>query len=262
MAPDDSDPDFLDRLPIDPCTDRPLKPRAQPGYYPGFSTLGQQRFWDAATREVIRKRVHEIPPIRFFDDTQARRMDVICAHLLPQDDRDAAHRVPILPFIDERLHEGRTPGYRFESMPPDGDAYRLGLEAIEQIARANYDRGFCELSWREQEDLLKSIHDARPMRGADEIWKRMPVARYWALVLQDCVEVYYAHPFAWDEIGFGGPAYPRAYMRLERGEPEPWEVEEARYAFALPPRYWVSDPQEDEIAAHSEHPVAGQGGTH
>ena len=54
------------------------------------------------------------------------------------------------------------------------------------------------------------------------------------LLLQDCVNVYYSHPWAWDEIGFGGPAYPRAYMRLERGEPEPWEKDEKRYEWSAP----------------------------
>ncbi len=98
-----------------------------------------------------------------------------------------------------------------------------------------YGRAFLALSWREQDELLKSIHDAKPMAGAEEIWERMPVQRYWALLVQDCLEVYYAHPWAWDEIGFGGPAYPRAYMRLERGEPEPWEVEERRYEWEAPP---------------------------
>ena len=85
------------------------------------------------------------------------------------------------------------------------------------------------------------------MPGAEEIWQRMPMHRYWGLVVQDCVEMYYAHPWAWDEIGFGGPAYPRAYMRLERGEPEPWEVEEQRYEWGAPP-VAVSDPAEQEIA--------------
>jgi hypothetical protein len=80
-------------------------------------------------------------------------------------------------------------------------------------------------------------------------------------VVQDCVEIYYGHPWAWDEIGFGGPAYPRGYMRLERGEPEPWEVEEKRYAWQAPADS-VSDPKEADIAAHSEHPAAGQGGSH
>ena len=46
------------------------------------------------------------------------------------------------------------------------------------------------------------------------------------MIMSDAIDAYYAHPWAWDEIGFGGPAYPRAYTRLERGEPEPWEVEE------------------------------------
>ncbi|MGI8437236.1 MAG: gluconate 2-dehydrogenase subunit 3 family protein [Chthoniobacterales bacterium] len=252
-----------DRLPFDPATDQPLPATAQPGYYPGFSTLGQQAFWDAATREVVRQRVEETPPIRFFNEDEAKFMGIVCDHLLPQDDRDLAHRVPILPYIDERLFLGKTPGYRFASMPPDGDAYRLGLHAIKQMAQANYQRKFLELTWREQEDLLKSIHDAKPMPGAEEIWeKQMPIQRYFALVLQDCAEMYYSHPWAWDEVGFGGPAYPRAYMRLERGEAEPWEVEEKRYEWAMPPNEWVSDPKEEEIAAHSELPAAGQGGSH
>lgn len=260
--PNESNSTPRERLLLDEHTLQPLEPKAQPGYYPGFSTLAQQKFWDAATREVVRKRVEETPALRFFNDEDARRMQVICDHLLPQDDRDAAHRIPVLPYIDERLFLGKTPGYRFESMPPDGEAYRLGLRAIEQMAQANYERDFLQLTWRQQEDLLKSIHDAKPLPGAEEIWKQMPLHRYFALVLQDCVEMYYAHPWAWDEIGFGGPAYPRAYTRLERGEPEPWEVEEERYDWVARPEVWVSDPEEEEIAAHKSHPPAGQGGTH
>ena len=54
------------------------------------------------------------------------------------------------------------------------------------------------------------------------------------LLVQDCVEAYYSHPWAWDEIGFGGPSYPRGYMRLERGEAETWESEEKRYDWQAP----------------------------
>ena len=28
------------------------------------------------------------------------------------------------------------------------------------------------------------------------------------------MEAFYSHPWAWNEIGFGGPAYPQGYMRL------------------------------------------------
>jgi hypothetical protein len=42
------------------------------------------------------------------------------------------------------------------------------------------------------------------------------------------VTAFYAHPWAWNEIGFGGPGYPRGYMRLGADQREPWEGEEAR----------------------------------
>ncbi len=88
----------------------------------------------------------------------------------------------------------------------------------------------------------------------------MPVERFWMLLVQDCVEAYYSHPFAWDEIGFGGPAYPRGYMRLERGEAEPWEVEEQRYEWTAPETS-VSD-RFTPVGGKDEHHGGPQGGTH
>ena len=57
-------------------------------------------------------------------------MKAIVDRILPQDDRDAStrdsHRAA---WIDERLAAGRIDGYRYEDMPPDGEAHRLGLRA-------------------------------------------------------------------------------------------------------------------------------------
>jgi len=38
----------------------------------------------------------------------------------------------------------------------------------------------------------------------------------------------YAHPAAWAEIGFAGPAYPRGYKNIGVGKLEPFEVPDAR----------------------------------
>ncbi len=233
--------------------------RPQPGYYPGFRTLDQRKFWDAHTREVILDRVNNVPPVRFFTAEEARVMEAICRHILPQDDRPADTRIPILPWIDKRLHEKSGDGYRYEDMPPDGEAYRLALQAIDEIAHHLHGRAFLDIGDRAQDELLEMIHDGEPPAGR-RIWERMPVERFWMLLVQDCIDAYYSHPLAWDEIGFGGPAYPRAYMRLERGEPEPWEVEEERYDWSAP-EHSVSD-KFTHVGGKAEHHGGPQGGTH
>jgi Gluconate 2-dehydrogenase subunit 3 len=222
------------RLPVDAKTGQLLPPRAQPGYYQGFQTLSQQAFWDEATRKVVLARVEQVPPIRFFSAEEVQLMQAVCDRLLPQDDRDEEYKIPVVNYIDDRLYHRRIDGYRFEDMPQDHEAHRLGLQAIEAIAHHLFHRPFIQLEPQEQDQALQTIHDGTPPAG-EEIWQKMPVTRYWMLLMQDAIEGYYAHPYAWDEVGFGGPAYPRGYMRLEGGKPEPWEVEEQRYDWKAPP---------------------------
>jgi hypothetical protein len=246
-------------LPTNPRTGEPLAPRAQPGYYPGFSTLRQQAFWDEATRNVVLERVQHTPPIRFFSPEEAQLMESVCARILPQDDRDEAHIIPIVCRIDERLYAGRIDGYRYEDMPPDGEAHRLGLRAIEAIAQHLYGVAFVELGPGEQERVLATIHDGEPP-AAEDIWQRMSVSRYWMLLVQDCIEAYYSHPYAWDEIGFGGPAYPRGYVRLENGLPESWEVNERRYEWRAPS--WAISGEYQPMGGGDTAATPGQEGTH
>jgi len=236
-----------------------VKQRKQPGYYPGFQTLSQRNFWDAATRTLIEERVHNVPPIRFFTAEELPLMNAVCGRILPQDDRLPDLRIPIVNYIDERLFENRISGYRYEDMPIDREAHRLGLQAIEATAQALHGEAFVPLDPMKQDLVLKSIHDGKKL-AARVIWDRMSIDRYWQLLVGDCVGAYYAHPWAWDEIGFGGPAYPRAYMRLEGGMPEPWEVDERRYDWSAPATS-ISDVYEETGAgSHGTH--QGQGGTH
>lgn len=220
-------------FPTNPNTRMPIRDVEQPGYYPGFSTLGQQKQWDKTTRDVVVKRVSSEWEIRFFNPSESALLQAIIERLIPQDDRTDERTISILPVIDERLYKNELNGFRYEDMPPDRDAYHLGLRAITEMADERFHQPFVELDVYCQELLLKSLHDGQP-DPAHPIWKQMPVHRFWGLLMEDCVTAYYSHPWAWDEIGFGGPAYPRAYMRLENGLPEPWEKDEARYEWAAP----------------------------
>lgn len=242
----------------DPRTGNPIPPRQQPGYYPNYHTLSQRKYWDAATRQVVEDRVYNVPKIRFFNEIELLTMTAVADRIMPQDDRLPEFRIPIVNYIDDRLFENRIDGYRFENMPPDRDAYRLGLQAIDDMAREVYSKPFVDLQPMQQDHLLKAIHAGKP--AADhQIWKKMSVERFWHLLVQDCVAEYYAHPWAWDEIGYGGPAYPRAYTRLENGQPEPWEEDEERYEWEGPPNS-LSD--QFELLPTDTHSVSGQGGTH
>lgn len=247
-------------MPTDPRTGDPIAPMSQPGYYPGYSTLRQKSFWDAETRSLVLERINKVPAIRFFSPSESELMRQVCEHIIPQSDRDAARRISIVNFVDNRLFENRIDGYRYQNMPRDQEAYRLGLQAIDQIANRLHGCGFCRLNSLDQDRILKSLHDGKP-EAEHEIWNRLPLHRFWMLLVQDCVEVYYAHPWAWDEIGYGGPAYPRGYMRLEHGEPEPWEVDERRYEWDAPADS-VSDVPEAVGGWIGHEATPGQGGTH
>ncbi len=38
--------------------------------------------------------------------------------------------------------------------------------------------------------------------------------------------MYYSHPLAWNEIGYGGPSSPRGHVRKWEGGVDPWEAQE------------------------------------
>lgn len=232
----------------------------QPGYYPGFSTLAQKKTWDEATQHTVMQRVTQMPPVRFFTEAEAEVLKAVLDRVLPQDDRAEEQTIALLPSIDQRLFKNELNGYRFEDMPPDQEAYRMALRAIDEMAVKRFGGVFAELPVHRQELLLQSLHDGKP-DPEHAVWKQMPVKRFWALLMEDAVTAYYSHPWAWDEIGFGGPAYPRGYMRLEEGEPEPWEEDESRYEWNAPADT-VSDSEEPPGSGDGRQSHPGQGGTH
>jgi hypothetical protein len=232
----------------------------QPGYYPGWNVMTQQAFWDQATRDVVEQRLATPAPIRFFTPLEAVTLAAVLDRVLPQDDRQAEQRIPLLSVLDERLFTNRIDGYRYEDMPGDQKAYQWGLEAIDAMALECYGITFAELTVTSQEMLLQSLHDGSPL-AAKDLWKRMNVERFWTMLLSDACTAYYAHPLAWNEVGFGGPAYPRGYMRLEEGEAEPWEFAEKRYEWAAPADT-LSDRPEAQGKTGGEQTHQGQAGTH
>ena len=80
----------------DPQTKRELPPREQPGYYPGFSTMAQKPHWEEATTKTIEDRLQEKALLKFFTAEEAPLMKALLDRVMPQEDRDEAHQIPLL----------------------------------------------------------------------------------------------------------------------------------------------------------------------
>ena len=70
---------------------------------------------------MVLDRVANDPPIRFFDEREARTLRAFCDVVTGQ---DSEPRIPVLEMVDAKLHAGRLDGYRHHDMPPDPETWR------------------------------------------------------------------------------------------------------------------------------------------
>jgi hypothetical protein len=152
--------------------------------------------------------------LRFFDEREETTARPLVDRLLAQ---DGEARVPVLEMVDARLAEGRGFGYRYADMPEDGRAWRASLRGLDLEARAQHECTFAELAPQQQIDLLEGV------RSAKEEWHGLNGKRLFSLWMTYCCDAFYSHPFAFNEIGFPGPAYPRGYKNLGLARREPFE---------------------------------------
>jgi hypothetical protein len=194
-------------------------PGGQGDRFPGFDVLDQIGTWDAVTAGVVLARLGPPPALRFFDPAEEAIARPLLDQLL---DQRGEPRVPVLEMIDARLAEAQTDGWHYEDLPEDGQAWRETLRALDADAQKSFGRGFAQLSWAEQSQLVGAVQQL-----GDQAWHGLPAARVWSLWTRYAATAFYAHPWAWNEIGFGGPAYPRGYKNLGLDRREEWEVPDA-----------------------------------
>ena len=207
------------------------------GRFPGYDVLDEVRRWDQVTAGVVLARLDPFPDHSFFTPTEFATLDALCDALLAQREEP---RVPVARMVDQRLALGETDGWFYEDMPPDGEAWRRTLAFLDDDARAAHGRPFGDLAPEDQADLVQAVQDAEDYHG-------LPAKHVWSLWTRYACAAFYSHPWAWNEIGFGGPAYPRGYKAMGVGQRERWEraeqdatdpvpwaarVEEARRAHA------------------------------
>jgi hypothetical protein len=183
------------------------------GRYPQYDVLATTEHWDSKTRTVVLERVAKTPPIRFFDEREALTLRAFCDVVMGQ---DCEPRIPVLEMIDEKLYAGRLDGFRFHDMPPDPQTWREVAASLDETAQLEGAADFAAASSERQHEIVERF-------SKGELEWDLPVTHAWEVVMRMVLSAFYAHPWAWNEIGFGGPAYPRGFARLGADQREHWE---------------------------------------
>ena len=196
--------------------------------YPGYDVLSKRNSpsWNEQTRQVIDERLAIEPEThRFFTDGEWPILKALAERMLPQPDARPM-RIPVAALVDDKMHKNSGDGYRPASLPTMRDAWRRGLAALDDEAWTLHGRPFTELDGAAQDGLIRAMQEGE-LTGA--AWQGMPSKDFFShRVMPDLVKSYYAHPTAWSEIGFGGPASPRGYVRMDYNRRDGWEAAEAK----------------------------------
>lgn len=200
---------------------RPVESR-----FPDYDVLSKRlsSSWNDKTREVVTRRIAVSAEPRFFSPDEFQIIRAVAARIVPQP--RARPPIPVAALVDEKLHQHKEDGYRPAGMAREGEAWRIGLNALDVEAKHAYAARFHELSDHDQDTLL-----ARMEKGdlKDPAWGSMGSDTFFKMrMARDIVLAYYAHPTAWSEIGWGGPASPRGYVRMDFDERDPWEAAEVK----------------------------------
>jgi hypothetical protein len=198
------------------------------GRFDGYDVLSQANHWDQVTQGVVLRRLGPPAPLRFFTETEGAIARALLDRLLGQED---GPRIDLLADIDSRLALEMTDGWHYADLPLDGPAWRQTLAWLDDDANARFGTNFSRLGREQQAALVQAVQD----RIGDR-WHDYPAKQVWSLWTRYGCAAFYAHPWAWNEIGFGGPAYPRGYKNIGIGRREPWEKPERD---AKDPMPWV-----------------------
>ncbi len=190
-------------------------------HYPSFDIMDQQEHWDDHTQGIVVSRLIREFKYQYLTIVEAEMLRAICSILV--DDDDPAIIQYVLCHIDQVLGQPIGEGERKSGVPRAKDLIREGLHALNVYAQTSFSAPFISLDTDKQKQMLQVISEGRALPL--ENWNGSPQKELFTKMLNLTVESYYSHPTVWSEIGYGGPAYPRGYVRTQMGQLDPWEAQ-------------------------------------
>jgi gluconate 2-dehydrogenase gamma chain len=189
------------------------------------------------------------PPLRFFNDAQARTITAMAERIFPKDSAGpGATDAHVINYIDGRLAgawglgaktyrqgpyvQPADSGHGFQLAMTPRDVYKFALAALDAYTNGKYGNGktFDELTTQQQDDTLHALDG-----GTADTFTTVPAATFFAMFRQIVVEGLFADPLyggnhnliGWRWVGFpGNPmAYGDPYGRFIDKFDTPYNVE-------------------------------------
>ena len=216
----------------DPLTGEPLADHAPqiahaPAHYPPGTVraLLATDLLTPPTRAVLEARLAPGEPAapQFFTSAELLTLRAACARLIPQADR--APPLDLALTVDARLATNTSDGWRYDVLPPDGEAYRRGLVGLDETAQALQRQPFAALAPAQQDAVLALVQGGTPLGPT---WQTLPAGRFFEETLAELTACYYSDPLSQEEIGYVGMAdaagwHALGLNRLDPQEPLPLE---------------------------------------
>lgn len=192
--------------------------------FPDYDVLTKRNSpsWNEKTREVIDTRLAQAVPVGVMSATQLATLKRLVERICP--DPDGRPPTNTVALVARRIADNECDGYRHHALPAMRHCWLRALDCIDVGAQHRHDTAFACLSDAHADDLLHAIESGETER---EIWLDLPSELFWSWrLIPDLVSAHWAQPSLWSDMGFGGPASPRGYVRLGLNRRDPWEAEE------------------------------------
>lgn len=180
--------------------------------------LLNSEYLTAPTRQVLLERLEKTGAPKFFDQETFHLLNSICDLLLDQDTDD--RMVNIALFIDERLSEKRSNGWRYDRQPPDPIAYVLGLKAIDKEAKQRFGKEFYLLNKEQQIQILTDVQKGNIKSDG---WEKVDPKLFFEDLLAESTEIFFSHPKAQLSIDYLGMADGEGWSRIKLNQSEKLE---------------------------------------
>ena len=187
--------------------------------YPKYDVLIEKEHWDDHTREIVLKRLGPFNDYKFLNKHEAEMILAIAKHIVYDERKEILHYV--VHHLDNTLASPIGEDQRKVGIPEHKTLVRQGLKDLDKFAQKQYGGSFLEINVQQQLSLLTALSKGEAMQME---WQSMSQKELFKKLTTEIVSAYYSHPIVWSEIGYGGPAYPRGYVRVEKGLTDPWEA--------------------------------------